>query len=191
MIVLAKLLRSKNELEKVPDDRPGWYRFWAREAETKILLDSEFLAHKYFDELVANLRKGDGDLHNCYYIYTGIAVKESIRKRLNWHVNQIHKESTVKHGTLSTLRQTLSSLIAGDQHNEQATNNIMDKLMVEYFVIECDIKSPDAKISLETNEDQELKENVIPLNLSKNKRSEIIEFKDELSLLRTQSKRKL
>ena len=131
MIIEAKTLRDKATLERVPNNRPGWYRWWAKETEVKALLNSQFLVHKYFDELFTKLHKGSGELQDYYYIYTGVAIKESIRARLNWHINQHHTESAVKHGTLSTLRQTLSSLIAGDQYNESATNDFIDKLVVE------------------------------------------------------------
>jgi hypothetical protein len=189
MIIQAKLLRDKVVLESVPSNRPGWYRWWAKETEVKALLDSQFLIRKYFDELATKLHQGSGDLHDYYYIYTGVAVKESIRARLNWHVNQHHTESAVRHGTLSTLRQTLSSLIAGDQYNESATNDFIDKLMVEYFPVEYQIKSTEAKTFLENNEEKEMNEYVLVLNIKDNKLPEIKDFKGDLSKLRTSSKR--
>jgi hypothetical protein len=82
---------TKKELEDIPNDRPGWW--WARESEIMALLDSKFLTQKYFNKLSVKLHKGNGNLNNYYYIYTGIAVKESIRSRLNWHINQPHKGS--------------------------------------------------------------------------------------------------
>jgi hypothetical protein len=188
MIIQAKLLRNKKELADVPNDRPGWYRWWAREPKVRALLDSNFLAQKYFDKLAANLPKGEGDLHEYYYIYTGVAAKDSIRSRLNWHINQHHTESAVKHGTLSTLRQSLSSLVAGNQRDEKATNDFIDALTVEYFPLEYQIKSPEAKQYLERNENHEMEKYMLILNIQNNNRSEIHDFKKALSKLRASSK---
>jgi hypothetical protein len=188
MVIQAKLLRGIKALESIPDNHPGWYCWWAKETEVKILLDSQFLAHKYFDELAAKLHQGSGSLQNYYYIYTGIAVKESIRARLNWHINQRHTESAVKHGTLSTLRQTFSSLVAGDQYNEFATNDFIDKLMVEYFPVKYQIMSTEAKTFLEKNEDNEMNEYILVLNIKGNNHTEVKDFRKELSQLRSGSK---
>ena len=70
---------------------------------------------------------------NLYCIYVGIAAKESIRDRLNWHINQGHAWSAVKSGTLSTLRQSISSIVAKNQRAEGETNRFIDKLKVEYY----------------------------------------------------------
>ena len=109
---------------------------------------------------------------------------------MNWHINQHHTESAVKHGTLSTLRQTLSSLIAGDQYNESATNDFIDKLVVEYFPVDYEIKSTEAKTFLENNEEKEMNENVLVLNIKDNNRGEIKGFRKELKELRSSSKRR-
>jgi hypothetical protein len=185
------MLRNKKELECIPNDRPGWYRWWAREPEVMALLDSKFLTQKYFNKLSVKLHKGDGNLNNYYYIYTGIAVKESIRSRLNWHINQPHTESAVEYGVLSTFRQSLSSLAAGNQRDEEATNNFIDTLIVEYFPIEFQINDFEAKEYLESNEKLEMDKYILILNIQKNKRQEIKDFKKELSKLRASSKRKI
>jgi hypothetical protein len=191
MIIQAKMLRNKKELENIPSDRPGWYRWWARESEVMALLDSKFLVKKYFNKLSAKLQKGDGNLSNYYYIYTGVAIKESIRSRLNWHINQPHTESAVEYGTLSTLRQSLSSLVAGNQCDEKSTNVFIDTMIVEYFPIESQIKSFEAKEYLEGNEKLEIDKYILILNIQKNEHREIKEFKKELSKLRTSSKMRI
>jgi hypothetical protein len=190
LVIKAKALRDSKALLKVSGDRPGWYRWWAKEEEVRTLLNSRFLMCKYFDKFAAKLHKGEGDLQNYYYIYTGIAVKESIRKRLDWHINQRHTEGAVQHGTLSTLRQSLSSLIAGDQYNEFETNDFIDKLMVEYIPVEYQIKSEEAKKFLEKNEEDEMNKYVLILNIKDNMRREIQCFKRELSQLRGRSKKR-
>ena len=73
---------------------------------------------------------------------------ESIRDRLNWHINDTHTETRVKYGTLSTLRQSIASIIAHNQYDKKATDDFIDKLEVEYFFNEQPIKSANAKNEL-------------------------------------------
>ena len=52
-------------------------------------------------------------LLNYYALYFGIACsKGGLNQRIKWHTAKIngHTYATVKHGTLSTLRQTISGL---------------------------------------------------------------------------------
>lgn len=83
--------------------------------------------------------------NNWYCIYIGVVTKESVRDRINWHINDIHNESAVRKGWLSTLRESISSVIAKNQYDKEATNNFIDKLKVEYFEINLQIKSEVAK----------------------------------------------
>jgi hypothetical protein len=189
-IIHAQLLRNPVELANVPGDLPGWYRWWAREADAAALLDSPYLSHGYSRELLPRIPHGNGTLDGYCYIYTGIAVKESLRSRLNWHINQVHTESAVRSGTLSTLRQTIASLCAGDQRNESATNNFIDKLVVEYFPIEYSIHSESAKLFLENNEEKEMDGNVLILNIKGNSRAEVQPFLSALTNARKTAKYK-
>ena len=50
-------------------------------------------------EKVKNCLESEED---AYCIYVGIAVKEDVRSRLDWHVNQINTPYAVKSGFLST-----------------------------------------------------------------------------------------
>jgi len=188
MIIQAKHLRNSDELKNVPDNRPGWYRWWTQEEEVRALLNSRFISRAYFDDLISVLRKGDGALRDYYYVYTGITVKDSIRSRLNWHINQHHTDSAVHSGRLSTLRQTIASLVAGNQWDEAATNNFIDKMTVEYFPVEYPIKSEKAKAFLEDNEKKEMRDNVLPLNIQNNKRVEVYDFIHDLKDARKSGK---
>jgi len=181
--VRAKDLRTKENLQKIPADKPGWYRWWAPEKALEQLL----IPQKYFERL----QKRKYDDKYFFGIYVGIAVKESIRARLNWHVNQHHTESAVKSGTLSTLRQSISSLVAGDQRNETATNELIDQLIVEYCAIDCPIRSNDAKVEIERIEQNELSKYTFPLNIQGNKNAEIKEYLLELRKKRQSSKKSL
>ena len=178
--VCAKDLRDKENLQKIPGDKPGWYRWWATEKALEQLL----IPQKYFERL--HKRKHADKYLFC--IYVGIAVKESIRARLNWHVNQHHTESAVQSGTLSTLRQSISSLVAGDQRNETAANELIDQLTVEYCAMDYPIKSDIAKNEIERIEQNELSKYIYPLNIQGNKNAEIKEYLLELRKKRKSSK---
>jgi len=183
MIVKARLLRDSKELGKVPNDKPGWYRWWADEMALKNLLGDHFAG------LSPGLTKGTGpDLDGLSCLYVGVAIKESIRARLNWHINQKHSRSSVKHVTLSTLRQSIASLVGVDQGDEAATNQLIDLLTVEYHAVDSPIKSPAAKKHIEEMELSEIKTHILPLNIKSNKRPEIAAFKKHLKAARKMAK---
>lgn len=189
-IVLAKDLRKKENIEKIPKNKPGWYRWWATENALVKLLNSKYLDKKYLDILVPKLtqKKINGNIY--YFIYVGIAVNESIRGRLNWHVNQHHTESSVKSGFLSTLRKSISSLVAENQFDESATNELIDMLIIEYNTIDFKIHSIEAKNKIEEHEYLEINNNVLPLNIKGNKNEYLKEYKKQLKLIRKKSRNK-
>lgn len=187
-IIEAKKLRNSTYLRDIPKDMPGWYKWWASEKALKLLLNSSYIQNKYFSDLLPNLTFKYIKNKKYYYIYVGVAIKESIRDRLNWHVNQHHTKGSVESGFLSTLRQTISSLVAGNQYNEDATNNLIDMLIIEYYPINELIKSSEAKEKIESIEKNELINNVLPLNLRDNKNNIIKNFSKELSAVRKHSK---
>ena len=141
IIVNAKDLRTKDNLIKIPRTSPGYYKWWATYDSLLVLLSR---LHLDFDAIADFLETKNG----LFCIYIGIAVKESIRDRLDWHINQINIERNVKNGTLSTFRQTISSLVGKNMLDNQATNDYIDKLVVEYFVGDYSIKSQEATVEL-------------------------------------------
>lgn len=188
IIVQASYLRDRDYMHKIPNNVPGWYKWWAPKEALELLLNSSYITKKYLTDLLKHLTVKNINGKNYYYIYVGVAIKESIRNRINWHVNQQHTKSSVESGFLSTLRQTISSLVAGNQYDEIATNNLIDMLMVEYYPVDLPIKSIEAKEKIEDIEKNELTNNVLPLNLRDNKNSIIKEYLKELSNARKNSK---
>lgn len=182
--ILAKLLRTKANLASVPSNQPGWYRWWAPESALKQLLGAHFAA------LFSHLTRGDGQLAGLYCIYVGVAVKESIRARLNWHVNQRHTASCVRCGALSTLRQSIASLVSNSQGDETATNALIDQLTIEYFPVAMPIRSPEAKQHVEQIESVEMRTKVLPLNIRHNHQPAIADFKKSLSAARKAAKQR-
>ena len=188
IIVEAKKLRIPKYLHQIPNDKPGWYRWWAPAEALEQLLDSQYISKKHMKKMLPLLYKQNycGELYYC--IYTGIATKGSIRARLDWHINQHHTENAVRSGTLSTLRQTISSLIAGNQYDELATNELIDMLLVEYCAMDYQIKSAEAVSVIEQIENDEQSKYILPLNIKGNHHSVAQPFLYELRAARKRSK---
>lgn len=174
-MVKANELRNKTSLSNIPD-QPGYYKWYAERSELDRLLDK--LSVNYAD--IQNYLEVEGGL---YCIYVGIAVKESLRKRLNWHINDPHTESRVKNGTLSTLRQSIASLIAANQYDARATNDFIDKLRVEYFPSTNPIGSQEAQVEIHTIERNAMKDHLYILNIQENKHIKAGPIKKDLRLL--------
>lgn len=180
--IAAKELRNPEERAKVPGDRPGYYKWWAKEEDFKYLLEK---LNGTFDNVKEKVEKENG----WYCIYVGIAVKESIQSRLNWHINQVNNPSNVRSRTLSTLRQSISSVIAGNQLCNDKTNCFIDKLEVEYFYESNDqIGSPEAKEWIEEKERELMKEHLCILNIQGNKREDVKTIKKKLKQLRREGR---
>ena len=186
--VYSKELRNPNHLKEVPKDMPGWYRWWAPEEALKMLLDSPYLNNKYLSSLLSHLTIKNINGKNYYYIYVGVATKRSIQSRLNWHINQHHTKSSVESGFLSTLRKSISSLVAFNQYDEDATNNFINMLIVEYHSVNLPIKSNEAKEKIEGIEKNEIDNNVLILNIKENKNVLLKDYLKELKKIRKNSK---
>lgn len=188
--VYAKDLRKKENLLKIPD-KPGLYKWWASQKALEELLNYNKinLDKDYINSIIENLTTYETiDGEKYYYVYVGIAVNESVRKRIDWHINQHHTPSAVNSGFLSTLRKSISSLIVQDQFNESKTNELIDMLKVEYITIDSKIHSLEAKEKLHSKENEEMKNNVLPLNIKGNKNEKLKEYKKQLMKLRKEAK---
>ena len=177
----ARLLRNREHLSTVSDTKPGYYKWWATyKALHKLLSELDV----DFSNISPFLEKKD-----CLYcIYVGIAVKESLRRRLNWHINQRHTDSAVKNGTLSTLRQTISSVVAHDQYNEQKTNEFINLLKIEYFELPYEIRSAEAKQEIHKIERELMSSFLRILNIQENHHPQANEIKTKLRKIRKNSK---
>jgi len=135
------------------------------------------------------MTRGHGDPQGLSCIYVGVAIKESIRSRLNWHVNQKHSFGSIKHGTLSTLRQSISSLVGISQGDEAATNRLIDLLTVEYFPVALPMGSVQAKTKIEMLERKEMQDLVLPLNIRGNRNPVVAPYKKHLKAARKAGKK--
>lgn len=186
--VLAKNLRNKEFLNAIPNNMPGWYKWWATEESIELLLNSKYIDKKYLTQILPYLTSEKFNGVKYYSIYVGIAVKGSIRSRLNWHINQHHTKSSVESGFLSTFRKSISSLVSGNQYDEVATNNTIDKFLIEYHTIDLKSKSPEAKEKIEKIEKEEIQNHVLPINIKDNKNVIVKDFIKELKTVRKRAK---
>lgn len=166
-LVPAKSLRDKAKLAEIPGDSPGWYRWWAPRNVTEKLLNSSFVKHHYFDEIESHLDRQIGDDVLYYCIYAGVAKGQSVGDRLRKHVNGTWQGST--------LRESLSAVLAGNHLNEWATDGALDQMLVQFFVLPEPINSEAAKYLLNEIERSDLKEKTLPLNIKGNERHKLLE----------------
>ncbi|MBD5237980.1 MAG: hypothetical protein HDS62_10765 [Bacteroidales bacterium] len=147
-----------NKRQNICKEAPGWYRWWCETERAERLLsqlpieDQNMLHHKTFEgkDYVA--------------IYFGISTKgKGLNGRLKWHICQTHRPSTVKSGTLSTFRQTLSALLGLKMIDAE---NEVNTFMNDYCVLEFENTKDSA--DAEAKESQELNNNegyYYPLNI--------------------------
>jgi hypothetical protein len=83
----------------------GVYRWWFKKEAAEILISKLPLSA---DEQ-ARIAKRIIDDEEYWALYFGIS--NDMLGRAKWHILQTHSASAVKHGTLSTLRQTISAFI--------------------------------------------------------------------------------
>lgn len=188
VIVFAKEFRNKEKLKTCPNDKPGYYKWFAPKESLEKLLNSSYIEGKYLELFMPNLSTKEIDGVTYYYIYVGVAIRESIQRRLDWHINQKYRISSVESGYLSTLRQSLASLISGNQYDEVGTNKFVDSLVVEYYPVEAKIKSKRAKNYISKIEQKELKDNLLPINIKDNKNKLVGDYLKELKWVRKNSK---
>lgn len=116
-----------------------------------------------------------------------MATKESIRNRLDWHVNK-HSDPQVRSGFLSTLRQSISSIVTSNQYDVESTNNFINKLKIEYFESPYEIKSEEAQKVLHEKEIEHMNRYLDILNIQDNHNVHAINIKRNLKRLRKESK---
>ena len=180
-MIKAPSLRNPEELKKI-SSKPGYYKWWVPKTELDFIL-------KALDVSFSEIEKALETKDNLFCVYVGIAAKESVRARLNWHINDPHTSSRVKNGTLSTLRQTISSIVAHNQYDKAATDLFIDSMFVEWFYIDAPIKSEAAKTELHKIELKLMSEYLRILNIQDNHHPLSKPIKKELKVLRKESKK--
>lgn len=177
----ASDFHSAEALKSIPDNKPGYYKVWASEKDLDFLLNSLGITD-------SNIKKQIEHKDGLWCIYIGIAAKESIRSRINWHLNDSHTESRVKSGILSTFRQSISSLVAHDQYDKAATDSFINNLQFEYFTLDTEIGSEETISSLHVIEKKFFKDQLCILNIQDNYFPSAKEIKGKLKDLRKEAK---
>ena len=116
---LRKQLSNKTSgIEKLP----GIYCWWFKKEEAQKLLVNLPLIPDELDKI----QKRDIDGEEYWALYFGIS--KDMLGRAKWHITQKHTTSAVKYGTLSTLRNTIGSLLDKDMlsKSEEIVNRSMD-----------------------------------------------------------------
>ena len=179
-MIKASMLRHIDELNKI-SSKPGYYKWWVSKAELDIIL-------KVLEISFSKVEKALETKSGLFCVYVGIAARESVRARLSWHINDSHTVSRVKNGTLSTLRQSISSIVSHNQFDKTSTDLFIDKMFVEYFYVDSAIKSNMTNTELHTIETKLMAEYLRILNIQENHYPFYDYIKSKLKELRKESK---
>ena len=107
--------------ESVISNRKGIYCWWFKKNSAEIILSKLDLN----ENEINRIQKRDIEGEEYWALYFGIS--NDMLGRAKWHILQKHSVSAVKHGTLSTLRQSLSALLDIDMSfSEEDINMFMD-----------------------------------------------------------------
>ncbi|MCK3655246.1 hypothetical protein A4G19_05595 [Pasteurellaceae bacterium Macca] len=133
----------------------GVYRWWFPIDSAKVLIaplvgvDESKIQKEFI---------GDKEYWCLYF-----GISKDLRARSKWHIAQSHTESAIKHGFLSTLRQTLSALLQKPMSDSQeCVNHILDKAYWDWCVTE-------SEGTTKAIEKKYLSEGYYPLNITNNK----------------------
>ncbi len=151
---------------------PGWYTWWADEKTCRKLLGD------HFKHLWPLMTEGSDDCKDKKLVYVGITTKGDLWKRVGkWHILEKHTHSKVRRKTLSTLRQSLCSLLGDDWMDATTCNQVQDLMRVEIHPIQLPFR--DSRLNEKTDhiERQMMNDHVLPLNIQKNNNPTVRVFK--------------
>lgn len=154
----------------------GVYCWWFKREAAQTLLAKLPLTQEELAKIQAQEIEGES------YLALYFGISKDILARAEWHTLQKHSPSAIKHGTLSTLRQTISALLGKDMSQSEGRVN-------EFINRNCYWEWEDDK-SYKLRETDELSSTTkcYPLNIRENK-TVTKEVRNELSKLRKQYKK--
>jgi hypothetical protein len=155
--------------------QPGWYRWWAPAEVCRELLT------EFADQIIPELTEGNDELLGHYLVYVGMTKETLYSRVIKWHICESHNFGKVHHRTLSTFRQTVSSLTVGNWADELTTNNAIDKMKVEVFPVDLIVGSPETKSHLKSLEGLQISQHLVPFNIQGNRDSRLANFHKHLS----------
>ena len=121
-LIAVRILREQLKCNSsgIEKKQPGVYRWWFEAEEAKKILAQLSLSPSECDMIARKEIEGT----EYWALYFGIS--SDMLGRAKWHIAQEHKPSAVKHGTLSTLRNTLGALLG---KNMSKSMDIVNKFM--------------------------------------------------------------
>ena len=153
--VSVKLLKEQDpRFTSIPKE-PGIYRWWFPKETAQQLLSSihGIETNRICKEVI------QGEEYWC--LYFGIA--KDLRQRIRWHACQKHTASAVKHGILSTLRQSISALLQLDQ---TTSTDKVSELLERCYWIGC--LQPPRRMRRSSRKERSLK-GIFPLTFKRTK----------------------
>jgi hypothetical protein len=118
----------------------------------------------------------EGCTENDGFKLVYIGLSKDLRMRLKWHCGDKHRNSSIKSGTLSVLRQKINTLI----NDSWDSKEIVDKFMDDYMRVEFEYTDKYEEVELEM-----IQSHTLPLNARNNPHP----FRKELSKRNGQAKR--
>jgi hypothetical protein len=165
-------LYKTDDIKKMKLPKTGGVYFW--------WIDSE--AAEYVNSLSPNVKIDTCRVRNIngetyYLVYVGLA--SNLRNRVrNSHILQKHTNSTVERGFLSTLRNTIASVLGKNLYDEKAVNDFQRDHMLVGFIETDDYANTEIKY---------IESCSLPLNSKDNKKHP---FNKELGNLRRVAKQR-
>lgn len=177
-LIKVCLLREQlsNRTSGIEPLRGGVYCWWFKREAAQTLLEKLPLTQEELAKIQAQEIEGES------YLALYFGISKDMLARAKWHTLQKHSPSAVKHGTLSTLRQTISALLGkGMSQSEGTVNEFINRNC--YWEWEYDE-------SYKLRETDELSSTTkcYPLNIQENK-TVTKEVRKGLSKLRKQHKK--
>lgn len=131
-------------IDEIPDIKSKGIYFWFMKQDGYKQL-SKYVVIKPIDPCYT--KEIDGGKYDLVYLGTagtGKKGKSNLHDRFKWHILQNHSESNICHGTLSTLRAGLGSVLCEDlilPNTEEAVNSFMKSNMIIFYVEYSDDKN--------------------------------------------------
>ena len=124
-----------SQILNVPTKKGIYFWFMINDTykELNQLVDIQPLELKYTKEI----EHKNYDLVYIGTAGTGKKGNSNLKERLDWHISQPHSSSNICHGTLSTFRTGISSIVSDDlilPNTKQLVNNIFEKYFKIYFI---------------------------------------------------------
>lgn len=161
---------------------PGWYQWWAPYELSRELLG------EFSESILPGLTQGRNDLEGFHLMYIGITKETLFSRVVKWHICEKHDIGKCKHRTLSTFRQSISSLASGNWADESSTNAVIDRMKIEVFPVEMTVGALKTKHHLESLEDKQIERHLVPLNIRGNNDPRLANFHRYLQERRRQGR---